>query len=31
MMLKMALVHGVAAAIFAVLGVLTLLNVGQML
>lgn len=29
--LSMTLVHGVAAAIFAVLGVLTLLNVGQML
>ena len=29
--LSMPLVHGVAAAIFAVLGVLTLLNVGQML
>ena len=29
--LSMTLVHGVAAAIFAVLGVLTLLNVGQLL
>ncbi len=28
--LSMTLVHGIAAAIFAVLGVLTLLNVGQM-
>ena len=31
MMLKMTLVHGVAAAIIAVPGVLTLLKVGQML
>ena len=29
--LKPGLVHGIAAAIFAVLGVLTLLNVGQLL
>jgi putative Ca2+/H+ antiporter (TMEM165/GDT1 family) len=29
--LSMTLVHAVAAAIFAVLGVLTLLNVGQLL
>ena len=29
--LSMTVVHGVAAAIFAVLGVLTLLNVGQLL
>ena len=29
--LSMTLVHGIAAAIFAVLGVLTLLNVGQLL
>ena len=29
--LSMKVVHGVAAAIFAVLGVLTLLNVGQLL
>jgi putative Ca2+/H+ antiporter (TMEM165/GDT1 family) len=29
--MSMALVHGIAAAIFAVLGVLTLLNVGQLL
>ena len=28
---SMTLVHGIAAAIFAVLGVLTLLNVGQLL
>jgi len=27
---SMRLVHGIAAAIFAVLGVLTLLNVGQL-
>ncbi len=29
--LSMTLVHGIAAAIFAVLGVLTLFNVGQWL
>ena len=29
--LSMTLVHGVAAVIFAVLGVLTLLNVGRLL
>jgi Ca2+/H+ antiporter, TMEM165/GDT1 family len=28
---SMTLVHGIAAAIFAVLGVLTLFNVGQLL
>ena len=28
---SMTVVHGIAAAIFAVLGVLTLLNVGQLL
>jgi putative Ca2+/H+ antiporter (TMEM165/GDT1 family) len=28
--LSMALVHGIAASVFAVLGLLTLLNVGQL-